>query len=1190
MSSETARPWASRPTTRSLTASVSTTCCYCGVGCGILARKEASGGLVLEGDPHHPVNRGRLCSKGLHLLPTVTDRSDRLLYPELREARHLPRRQATWDEALDRVAAAFRSCMAAHGPDSVALYVSGQCLTEEYYLANKIAKGFLGTNNIDTNSRLCMSSAVAGYRLALGEDSVPCAYEDLDLADLYLVAGANPAWCHPILFRRMEERLQGPSKSARMIVVDPRRTQSAAIADLHLQIQPGTDITLLHALARRLIEIGAADEPFIRDHTEGFAELRERALARTLSEAAAICRIDEADIEVAAGWIAQSHGFVSLWAMGLNQSTVGVNKNLALINLHLVTGKIGKPGHGPFSLTGQPNAMGGREVGGLANLMSAHRDLSNPAHRDEVARFWGVASVPTSPGLSAGEMMQALGEGRLKVLWVICTNPLVSWPDLAQAERALRRAELVIVQDISRRSDTLEYADVVLPAAGWLEKEGTMTNSERRITHLAKVIDPPGQALPDGEILLRFAHKMGWQKWFAYESMADVYREHAELTRGTSIDISGLDYDRLKRGSVQWPVPGPEHPGTPRLFGDSRFCRPNGRAKIHAVADENASPPPSPALPLVLTTGRVRDQWHTMTRSGKVAKLRAHEPQARLDIHPHDAGQRHVGDGDLVSIRGEHGEVRLRARLCEDLKPGVVFLPMHWGRTLESSAVRANNLTSARWDPVSKEPDLKFAAVQIEPYRPPRRGIVVVGAGVAALAFVRAYRRDNREDDITIFSKEALPFYDRVRLPDVVEREAPWPTLALLDRGEAATLAVRVFYERSVVSIDRSGRRVRDELGEWHGYDTLVLATGSRAQWPTNIPKQQRGVHALRSYADAQAILASARTGRTVVIVGGGLVGIELGSVLRSKGINVHIVQRSAQLMSKQLDEVAAEILREELVDRDIHIHLLDQVALWKGEEWIDELTLASGKSFRDVTVIYATGTTPNVELASACGLAINRGIVVDAAMRSSDPDILALGEVAEFGGQLHGTTPAAEEQGRAAAQCLAGDVQAGYTGSVAENVLKVTGFKLASLGLARPPADDLSYQEIVFLDRAARVYKKCVVKSDRLVGALLVGDSQELLSLRALMRSGEELGPRRATLLRGNAPAATSGGGRLVCSCMSVDEGSIAQACTRGATSLARLMAETGAGTGCGSCRPELAALLSKHGGKVPNSIERVA
>jgi ferredoxin-nitrate reductase len=1153
-----------------------TTCCYCGVGCGVVIHKARSGSLSLAGDADHPVNQGRLCSKGLNLLHTVKDRGDRLLYPELRESRQVPRRQATWDEALDRVASTIRSTIAQHGPDSVGFYVSGQCLTEEYYLANKIAKGFLGTNNIDTNSRLCMSSAVAGYRLALGEDSVPCCYEDLDLADLFLVAGANPAWCHPIVFRRFEDRLQGSDKSARMIVVDPRRTQTAAMADLHLQILPGTDITLFHALARALIERDAIDRPFLAAHTEGFEPLRERAFARSLTEAAAICRIDANAIATAARWIAEAKGFLSLWAMGLNQSMVGVNKNLALINLHLLTGKIGKPGHGPFSLTGQPNAMGGREVGGLANLMSAHRDMQNPEHRAEIARFWGVPAVPATPGFSAGEMMGALCDGRLKVLWIICTNPLVSWPDLGLAERALRAADLVVVQDISNRSDTLDYADVVLPAAGWLEKEGTMTNSERRIGHLARVLDPPGQALPDGEILIRFAHKMGWQTSFDYASMADVYREHVALTRGTNVDVSGLDYGRLQRErSLQWPVPAPEHPGTPRLFTDGHFYRPNGRAKLHAVPDENPSPPPTEQFPLILTTGRIRDQWHTMTRSGKVAKLRSHEPRARLDLHPADALARGIVEGALVEARSSHGTVRLRARLTEDLKPGVVFLPMHWGRMLDRGEARANNLTHARWDPISKEPDLKFSVVEVARARPAKRKIVVVGAGAAALAFARAYRQDNQDDDIVIFSKEALPFYNRVRLPEVVDTEAGWESLAVLSAEEASSLRLAVLDNRTVDAIDRDHKRVRDANGTWHGYDTLVLATGSRAAWPADTPKHQRGLHALRTYADAQAILASAQTGRAIVIVGGGLVGIELGTVLRAKGLPVHIVQRSAQLMNKQLDPIAAEILREELVDRGIQLHFLDQVVMWHGDDWIDELTLASGQTLRDVILIYAMGTVPNVELAAAAGLIVNRGVVVDAAMRSSDPDILALGEVAEFEGQLHGTTAAAEEQAGIAAGNLAGDVQALYAGSAAQNILKVSGFKLASLGMVRPPADDMSYEEIVFLDRGARIYQKCVLRDDRLVGALLVGDQQELPRLRDWVRSGEELGTRRATLLRGGPARNARGGGKLVCSCMSIDEGTLASARAGGADTVQKLMDATTAGTGCGSCRPELVSML---------------
>ena len=1133
----------------------------------------------MEGDPDHPVNLGKLCSKGRTLLHTVRDTRDRLLFPELRAHRDQPREIVNWDAAIAKAAAVFQETIAAHGPDSVGFYVSGQCLTEEYYLANKLAKGFLGTNNIDTNSRLCMSSAVAGYKLSLGEDSVPCSYEDIDLADLYFVAGANPAYCHPILFRRMEARLSVDPRPVRMVVVDPRRTASTAMADLHLQIHPGTDITLFHALARRLIETGHGDNAFIAAHTEGFEALREIVFARTLDGAAGICRVPRQDIETAAAWIGESRGFLSLWAMGLNQSQVGVNKNLALINLHLMTGKIGKPGNGPFSLTGQPNAMGGREVGGLANLMSAHRDMNNPAHRAQIARHWGVPDVPAKPGFSAGEMMDALIDGRLKVLWIICTNPLVSWPDLGKAEAALRASRFLIVQDISNRSDTVAFADLVLPAAGWLEKAGTMTNSERRVSLLQAVVPPPGEALPDSEILLRFAKAMGYGEKFAFPDTAAVYDEHARLTQGTSLDVGGISHARLETdGPLQWPVPTADHPGTPRLFVDGNFSRPGGKAKLHAVPDANTSPPTNREFPLVLTTGRIRDQWHTMTRTGKVAALRSHEPDCRLDIHPDDAHARFIADGVLTSVASPFGQARVRARLSSDLKPGVVFLPMHFGRSAGKGDARANNLTAARWDPISKEPDLKFTAVEVARYLPPRRRIAIVGAGAAALAFCRAYRRENPSDELRIFSQEAIPFYDRVRLPHVVENPLPWEALAMADFAELESLHVEIHAPRRIVTIRRAEKEIVDDDGVAHAYDTLVMATGSRAAWPKDTPLGQKGLHALRTYADAQAILESAGTGRKIIIVGGGLVGLETAGALRARGLEVHLVHRSQQLMSKQLDVTAAALLREELLDREIILHLNNQVVGWQGDGWISELHLATGECLTDVILIYAMGTVPNIELAVAAGLDVNRGVVVDETMATSDPNILAIGEIAEFEGALQGTSSAAEEQAEVAAKQLAGDVQAIYQGSVGQNILKIKGLSLASVGMVNPPPDDFRYEEIVFLDRGRRVYKKCVIFQDRLVGALLMGDNRELPRLRGLIRHGDELGPRRDELLRGQGAAPSGKGGKIVCSCNSVDEGAIAHACQVGATTLPALMAATDAGTGCGSCRPELVSLLKQR------------
>src|SRR5215217_2180660 len=521
------------------------TCSYCGVGCGVLIGPDKNDTITLEGDKDHPVNKGMLCSKGLNLHYTVNDKSDRLLYPQMRYNKSMPVQRVSWDDALDRTAAVFKTFIDKYGPDSVAFYASGQCLTEEYYVLNKLMKGFIGSNNIDTNSRLCMSSAVVGYKKALGEDSVPVCYDDIELADCFYVTGANPAWCHPILWRRVEMH-KAANPHIKIIVVDPRVTDSAGIADLHLQINPGTDVTLNHAIGRVLIENGNIDLDFVNNHAEGFDGYSQLVFERTVHESALICGVSETDIRLAAKYIGNANGFITMWTMGLNQSSIGVNKNLSLINLNLITGHIGKPGSGPLSLTGQPNAMGGREVGGLSNLLPAHRNLANEEDRKFVQQFWGGTVIAEKPGLTATEMFEALNDGRLKAIWIICTNPLISLPDVRMAEEGLKKAKFVIVQDISNKPETLKYADVILPAATWAEKEGTMTNSERRISYLSKAVDAPGEALPDSEIICRFAGKMGYSG-FDFSCAAEIFKEHTKLTARTTLRLEGLDYEVIKR-------------------------------------------------------------------------------------------------------------------------------------------------------------------------------------------------------------------------------------------------------------------------------------------------------------------------------------------------------------------------------------------------------------------------------------------------------------------------------------------------------------------------------------------------------------------------------------------------------------------------------------------------------------------
>ena len=1171
------------------------TCSYCGVGCGVLVHKDRNGQLHVEGDPDHPGSQGMLCSKGMNLHYTVMDQSDRLLYPQMRYNRSMPLERVSWGDALERAAAVFQSLIDRYGPDSVGFYASGQCLTEEYYLINKLTKGFLGTNNLDTNSRLCMSSAVVGYKQALGEDSVPCSYEDIDLADTLLVAGANPAWCHPIIFRHVEAR-KAAFPDFKLIVVDPRRTQTAAMADLHLPIKPGTDITLHHAIARGLIDRGLIDQAFIDNHTEGFDLFNESVHQRTLREAAQICGISLDDLRWAVEYIGRSKGFMTMWAMGLNQSVVGVNKNLSLLNLSLITGQIGKPGAGPLSLTGQPNAMGGRETGGMANLLPAHRDLTNPQHRREVADFWGVDQVPAQPGYSATEMFEALRDGRMKAVWIVCTNPMVSLPDAKLVEEALQNARFVVVQDISGRADTVAYADLVLPAAGWGEKVGTMTNSERRISYLNKFAEPPGEARPDADIIIDFARKMGFGEAFAYTDVAQVYDEHVRLTKGTRIDIAGLSHERLRTGGPrQWPVPTAASEGTKRLFEDRQFYTRSRKAQIKTVPDENQSEATSPDFPLILTTGRIRDQWHTMTRTGKVAKLNTHIPKPFLEIHPKDADERGLNDGDPVLVSSGRGEVRVNAKVTKDIRRGVVFLPMHWGKLLGSGFARANNLTQPLVDPVSKEPDFKFSAVQVARYVKPKQRILIIGAGAAATRFVNTYRQLNLADgpdadELHVFSREVHPFYNRVMLPDYISGHKTWDNLLKMTPETAVDLGVHLHVGVGVEAIDRTAKTITDERGRQHSYDVLLLTPGSRAFMPREYETDLVGVSTMRTRHDADALRERLRPGDPVVIVGGGLLGLELAASLREIGAGVTVIQRENRLMTRQLDELASELLHQELTDRGVEILYNESIRYYveaAGE--VTGVHLSNGQTLPARAVVFAIGTQPNVELARACGLTIGRGVCVNEYLQTSDPAIFAAGEVAELNGQLWGITAAAEEQADVIARYLNGDLLSYYTGSLSMNILKMDGLHLCSLGIPEAPQSDRAgvgaasaeYEEIVFIDRAKRYYKKCIVYRDRLVGAILIGDKAEFQEYKALIHNRTELSDKRLSLLRsGQTPRPVLG--KLVCSCNSVGEGNLLEAVRAGATDLGRLCQTTGAGTGCGSCRPEVRTILERVGKRV--------
>lgn len=1159
---------------KKITQSYTSTCCYCGVGCGVVVHKEKNGNISVEGNKDYPVNKGMLCSKGLNLHYTVNDKSDRLLYPQMRYNKSMPMQRVSWDEALDRTAAVFKTFIEKYGPDSVAFYASGQCLTEEYYVINKLMKGFIGSNNIDTNSRLCMSSAVAAYKMALGEDTVPVCYGDIELADCFYIAGANPAWCHPILWRRVEAH-KAANPDVKIIVADPRATDSCAIADLHLQINPGTDITLNHAIGRLLIENGDIDIDFIRSHTEGFEAYSKLVFEKELSQSAHICGVDEDDIRLAAKYIGQAKGFMSMWTMGLNQSSIGVNKNLSLLNLSLISGQIGKPGSGPLSLTGQPNAMGGREVGGLANLLPAHRDLKNAAHREEVQKFWGGAPISPNPGLTATEMFKALDEGRLKAIWILCTNPITSLPNARFVEQALKKAKFVVVQEISNKPETLAFADVILPAAAWAEKEGTMTNSERRISYLDKIVEPPGEALPDAEIVCRFARKMGF-KGFDFENPAAIYAEHVRLTAKTNIDINGLSHETIRQnGSVQWPYKKKNKtPETPRLFTDKVFYTPSKKAIIHDVPDGLTSEMTDNDYPFILTTGRIRDQWHTMSKTGKVNKLNQHFKDAFIEINPTDAAALQLKDGDVAVVSSRRGETQVKAKITSQIKQGVVFLPMHWGKILGSDLNRANNVTNDIVDPVSKEPDFKFCAVSVRKYAKPRQRIVVVGAGAGAFGFVKSYRELNADDEITIFSKENFPFYNRVMLPDYISGELQWEQLVKMSDDEEPSYNIKLNRGISIEKIDRVNKLVMDSRGLKHPYDILILATGSRPAMPKNVP-QLPGIFTMRSRTDADNFKKQLPPNGHVVIVGAGLLGLEMAAALREMDIRVTIIHRTSRFLNKQLDALGSQLLSEEMADQGCDIYYNDEVQLYYGRSKLTGIGLRSGRKIDCDTMIIAIGTSPNIELARDCGLGCKRGVLVNERMQTNDPDIYAVGEIAEFESNLYGFTAAAEQQAAILAKYLNGDIAAYYRGSVPMNIIKIHGFDLCSIGLSESP-DEKNYEEIVFIDKSRRYYKKCIIRDDKLVGAVLIGDKSEFLEFKELISNQIELSEKRLQLLRSGAKADPVLG-KLVCSCNNVGSGNISKKIAEGCDNINDLCAATGAGTGCGSCRPEVRRLLEE-------------
>jgi ferredoxin-nitrate reductase len=692
-----------------------TLCPYCGVGCGLevvhLDQKlDQANPLSLvdlvkvRGDRQHPSSQGMVCVKGATIAESID--KDRLLYPMMRNSLDRDFTQVTWEEALTAISDRISEVIKTQGVNALCMYGSGQFQTEDYYIAQKLFKGCLRTNNFDANSRLCMSSAVSGYVKSFGADGPPCCYEDLDITDCAFIIGSNTAECHPIIFNRLRKHhKQHPH--VKLIVVDPRRTQTAEVADLHLAIRPGTDIDLLNGIAYLLTNhYDAVDQEFIQNHTNHYGEFAELISHYPPDLVAVRCGISVQDLETAARFWASSKRVLSMWSMGVNQSTEGTAKVQSIINLHLLTGQIGKAGAGPFSLTGQPNAMGGREAGGLSHLLPGYRFVANPSHRQELEKHWNLpdGQISDQVGRTAWDIIRGLEADQVGFLWIAATNPAVSFPDLERTKKALRRSPFTVYQDAYYPIETSAFAHILLPASQWSEKTGTMTNSERRVTLCEAFQEPLGEARDDWQIFAEVGRRLGFSEQFNFKDSAEVYAEFAAITSDRPCNMTEISHDRLKLGAIQW--------GGARLYTDLKFHTANGKANFAPYHSKGLAEPSDQDYPFVLTIGRVYGHWHTMTRTGRIKKINQMHPHPFLEIHPKDAENLNLSQGELIDVKSRRGSAKFPVLITSAIARGVLFAPMHWG-SLWADNAEANNLTHPEVDPYSFQPELKACAVQI---------------------------------------------------------------------------------------------------------------------------------------------------------------------------------------------------------------------------------------------------------------------------------------------------------------------------------------------------------------------------------------------------------------------------------------------------------------------------------------------
>ncbi|MFI5303448.1 MAG: nitrite reductase large subunit NirB [Nitrospiria bacterium] len=1218
-----------------------TVCPYCGVGCGMLLTSVNNRVINVSGDKDHPANFGRLCTKGVTSAEPLRAEG-RMTSPLIRNSRDQAPVTVGIKKAIEETASRLNTIVEKYGPDAVAFYVSGQISLEAQYLANKLAKGFIGTNHIDSNSRLCMSSAASGYKLSLGADGPPGSYEDIENCDCFFLIGSNMADCHPILFMRVMDQVK--SSGAKLIVVDPRKTSTAEGANLFLQIKPGTDLSLLNGILHLVLKSGNHDLKFIQSHTEGFEELLGLLEAYTPEMVSRVAGIPEKDLRMAAHWIGTSRECTSFWTMGLNQRIHGTWLTNAMCNLHLATGKICRPGSGPFSLTGQPNAMGGREIGYLSHGLPGQRTVANASDRHFVENIWKIpeGKIKPQPGFDAVSLFERLVTGEIKGVWIIGTNPVASMPNRTKVIQGLSNAELVICQDLFFDTETNRYADILLPGAMWAEAEGIMVNSERNLTLMQKAVDPPGAALPDWEILARVATAMGFSEAFSYSGANDVFEEIKNFwNSATGYDLRGVSYERLRVQPVQWPCP---HSGSNRnpirylnpLNGLIRFPTESGKARLLARPYLPPAELPNDDFPLILNTGRFPHQWHTLTKTGKIPALMRIDSGPFVAVHPDDALRLDLSDGDNVEICSRRGYAIHPARVTDRVLPGNCFSPFHWS-DLFGSDLAINSVTNDATDPISHQPELKICAVRlskvesisndreilsrqiplvevaegirksgivpeetedaplipltglekkrnVNPINSEKNGkkkLVVVGNGMAGIAAVEQILALKSSLEISVYGAEPFVNYNRILLSDVLSGKMRPEETYLNSREWYQKNGISLNVNQKIMEINPEARTILNDRGERISYDKLLLATGSHPFVPPIIGIEKKGVFTYRNLDDTSKMIDYSKKAHKAAVIGGGLLGLEAGRSLVKRGLHVTVFHLVDRLMELQLDNESGLILKKEVERLGMNVHLNHSICEIIGKDSVEGVSFSNGKAYEADMVVFSTGIRPNIELAKRAGLETRRGIVVNDFMETSQRDIFAVGECAEHRGKTYGIIAPLFEQAKVAARALTGLNDKKYEGTVESATLKVAGIDLVSIGnfLGNSPG----CEDLIYSDKGHSLYKKIVLQGNRVVGAILLGNTSDSARILQLVKSQADVTLFRQNLMMGDV--SENGRNRtllededIVCGCMGVNKKSIVNAISEfELTTREGIGEKTKACTSCKSCSPLIDQILQE-------------